>query len=80
MKQKAFALVLLLVVWLVSAVPAPIQLSAPIPEGLTAADWQAIQTFFPSDYFKASNPDANDEFGYIAVSGVPAVVGARFEE
>ncbi len=80
MKQKAFALILLLTLWLVSAVPAPLQSSANLPAGLTAADWQAIQAVLPSSYLKASNTNTDDGFGNsVAVSGNTVVIGAPTE-
>ena len=51
-----------------------------VPDGLSSADWAAIQSFFPSDYIKASNTDADDEFGWsIAIDGDTLVVGAPSE-
>ena len=52
-----------------------------VPEGLTPADWAAIQSFLPSDYLKASNTGADDWFGRaVAVSGDTVVVGAYRED
>ena len=52
----------------------------PLSNELTAADWAAIQSFLPSDYIKASNTDAQDQFGTsVAVSGNTVVVGAPSE-
>jgi hypothetical protein len=52
----------------------------PLSSELTAADWVAIQSFLPSDYIKASNTDAGDQFGTsVAVSGNTVVVGAPSE-
>ncbi|MDA0243450.1 MAG: hypothetical protein OT477_08545 [Chloroflexi bacterium] len=89
MKQKAFALVLLLVVWLVSAVPAPLQSSTPLPAGLPAADWAQIQSQLAPEAITAWNQQAKliagdaatgDRFGRaVAVSGDTAVIGAYWD-
>ncbi len=51
------------------------------PDGLTPADWAAIQSFLPSDYLKASNTGADDQFGWaVAVDGDTVVVGAFSED
>ncbi|MBK8432935.1 MAG: hypothetical protein IPL28_17295 [Chloroflexi bacterium] len=72
MKRQVIALLLLLTLWLVSAVPVP----AAVPAGLTTADWQAIQNLVPGSYFKASNTDSFDWFGQtVAVDGDTVVVG-----
>ncbi len=53
-----------------------------LPEGLTSSEWQIIQNQIMSNlsqqaYFKASNTDAGDYFGYsVAVSNDTIVVGA----
>ncbi len=52
----------------------------PVPDGLAAADWATIQSFLPSDYLKASNTGANDNFSdTVAVDGDTVVVGAYRE-
>ena len=51
-----------------------------VPAGLSTAAWAAIQTFLPSTYLKASNTEAEDEFGHtVAIDGDTVVVGARLE-
>ena len=51
------------------------------PEGLTSADWVAIQSFLPSTYLKASNTGEYDSFGWpVAVDGDTVVVGAWGED
>ena len=90
MKQKAFALILFLVVWLVSAVPAPLQSSTPLPAGLTAADWAQIQNQLAPEAITAWNEQAKltagdaatgDRFGRaVAVSGDTAVIGAYWDD
>ena len=61
-----------------SAVPSS---ATPIPNGLSAADWAALQALLPSTYLKASNTEAGDEFGYaIAIDGDTVVVGTRLED
>ena len=80
MKRQVIVLLLLLTLWLVSAVPAPLQSSTPVPEGLTAAEWQAIQAVLPNSYLKASNTNTDDGFGNsVAVSGNTVVIGAPTE-
>ena len=86
MKRQAIVLLLLLTLWLVSAVPAPIQLSAPLPEGLTAAEWAQIQSHLAPEAITAWNQQTklnagdaatDDQFGRsVAVSGDTAVIGA----
>jgi uncharacterized repeat protein (TIGR02543 family) len=60
--------------------------SEQVPKGLSAADWQSIRSTYAASvtsqpaYVKASNTEAEDEFGRsVAVSGDTVVVGAQRE-
>ncbi|MDA0244853.1 MAG: FG-GAP repeat protein [Chloroflexi bacterium] len=87
MKQKSFTRSLLFVLWLALVLGvAPAQATMPLagqsrtPDGLSAADWAAIQSFLPSDYLKASNTGGGDQYGSaVAVDGDTVVVGAAGE-
>ncbi len=51
-----------------------------IPDGLTAADWNAITAIVPGNYLKASNTEGADSFSTaLAISGDTIVIGADFE-
>ncbi len=60
----------------------------PVPEGLSAADWGQITAMLPAPaapaqqaYLKASNAEANDNFGRsVAVSGETVIMGAWSED
>ena len=86
MKPFRFLFVVLFALFLALALSSAAPLPAAhatndVPDGLSAADWAAIQALVPSDYIKASNTGANDEFGgVVAVDGNTVVVGAHLED
>ena len=81
----ALALVVLFVLLSPAARPAA---AGPIPDGLTAGDWSQLTAMLPppaapaqQGYLKASNAEADDQFGYaVAVDGDTVVAGASLED
>ena len=90
MQQKVFLFVMLLTLWMSTAIPAPLPAHAAPPAGLTTADWaqiqsqlapQAITAYTQQAKLTAPDPANNDQLGVsVAVSGNTAVVGVPLDD